>query len=175
MANNQSLVEMNEEEDNEMDFVILVITTVCVAAEARYNDERRRVPNIMPLPDCDLLRRSFVNSLYNGSEVDCLEQLRISKQTFMNLCKLLQEKGQLVRTKHVPVEEAIAMFLYILAHNLKYRVIHKYFFRSIETVSRQFNKVLQAIMKVSKEYLRRHRCAPKETEAEKWKWFEVIS
>ncbi|KAG4991332.1 hypothetical protein JHK87_024789 [Glycine soja] len=45
------------------------------------------------------------------------------------------------------------MFLHILAHNLKYRVVQFSYCRSKETISRQFNDVLRAIMKVSKDYL----------------------
>ncbi|RZC25492.1 hypothetical protein D0Y65_004261, partial [Glycine soja] len=85
---------------------------------------------------------------------------------------ILQEKGGLVRTRNVPTTEAVAMFLHILAHNLKYRVVQFSYCRSKETISRQFNDVLRAVMKVSKDYLNFQPCTLEGAEANKWRWFE---
>ena len=101
------------------------------------------------------------------------EQLRLSKKSFFNLCRILQEKGGLVRTRNVPTTEAVTMFLHILAHNLKYRVVQFSYCRSKETISRQFNDVLRAVMKVSKDYLNFQPCTLEGAEANKWRWFEV--
>nr|KYP41248.1 hypothetical protein KK1_037370 [Cajanus cajan] len=46
------------------------------------------------------------------------------------------------------------MVLHILAHNLKYRVVHFSYCRSKQTISQQFNNVLRAVMKVSQDYLK---------------------
>ena len=62
----------------------------------------------------------FLNHLYNGSEQTCIEQLRLTKQGFLNLCNILYERRGLRDTKHVSVKEVVAMFLHILAHNLKF-------------------------------------------------------
>ncbi|KAL5177583.1 hypothetical protein HKD37_08G023325 [Glycine soja] len=97
-----------------------------------------------PTRNWELERHSFLNRLYRGTNKDCIEQLRLSKNEFFNLCRILQEKGGLVRTRNVPTTEAITMFLHILAHNLKYRVVQFSYCRSKETISRQFNDVLRA-------------------------------
>ncbi|KHN04730.1 Putative nuclease HARBI1, partial [Glycine soja] len=115
---------------------------------------------------------NFLNCLYRGTNKDCIEQLRLSKNAFFNLCRILQEKGGLVRTRNVPTTEAVAMFLHILAHNLKYRVVQFSYCRSKETTSRQFNDVLRAVMKVSKDYSNFQPCALEGAEANKWRWFE---
>uniref|UniRef100_A0A0R0K784 DUF8040 domain-containing protein n=1 Tax=Glycine max TaxID=3847 RepID=A0A0R0K784_SOYBN len=94
------------------------------------------------------------------------------KKTFFKLCRILQEKGQLVKTRNVPVAEAVAMFLLILAHNLKYRVVHFNYCRSMETISRQFKNVLRAIMKVNKEYLKFHDYNLEGSMENKWRWFK---
>ncbi|XP_040869235.1 uncharacterized protein [Glycine max] len=64
------------------------------------------------------------------------------------------------------------MFLHILAHNLKYRVMQFSYCRSKETISRQFNDVLRAVMKVSKDYLNFQPYTLEGAEANKWRWFE---
>ncbi|XP_040873667.1 uncharacterized protein [Glycine max] len=64
------------------------------------------------------------------------------------------------------------MFLHILAHNLKYRVVHFSYCRSMETISRQFKNVLRAIMKVSKEYLKFYEYNLEGSVENKWRWFK---
>ncbi|KAH1215650.1 putative nuclease HARBI1 [Glycine max] len=125
-----------------------------------------------PTRNWELERHSFLNHLYRGTNKDCIEQLRLSKNAFFNLCRILQEKGGLVRTRNVPTTEAISMFLHILAHNLKYRVVQFSYCRSKETISRQFNDILRAVMKVSKNYLNFQPCTLEGAEANKWRWFE---
>eukprot|EP00256_Glycine_max_P070913 XP_025985508.1 protein ALP1-like [Glycine max] len=125
-----------------------------------------------PTRNWELERHSFLNRLYRGTNKDCIEQLRLSKNAFFNLCRILQEKGGLLRTRNVPTTEAVAMFLHILAHNLKYRVVQFSYCRSKETISRQFNDVLRAVMKVSKDYLNFQPCTLEGAEANKWRWFE---
>ena len=126
-----------------------------------------------PTRNWELERHNFLNRLYRGTNKDCIEQLRLSKNAFFNLCRILQENGGLVRTRNVPTTEAVAMFLHILAHNLKYRVVQFSYCRSKETISRQFNDVLRAVMKVSKDYLNFQPCTLEGAEANKWRWFEV--
>jgi len=107
--------------------------------------------------------------LNRGIERDCIEQLRLSKSASFNFCRILQEKGGLVRTRNVLTTEEVAMFLHILAHNLKYRVVQFSYSRSKETISRQFNDVLKAIMKGSKDYLNFQSCTLEGVESNKWR------
>lgn len=165
---------VNEEEESrkKTKTCLLAISVVINTVTSWYHD---RFMVREPLQDWDQERRCYLNRLYNGSEVDCIEQLRVSKQAFIKLCSILQEAGGLVRTRHVSVEEAVAIFLHILAHNLKYRVIKFTYYRSKETISRQFNRVLHAVLKVSREFLKLHEWVIDGSDVEKWKWFEVIS
>lgn len=163
----------DEEEMRELEettFIVVSVATMLLGAMIWYYNTYFVKE---PARNLELERRNFLNRLYRGTEADCIEQLRVSKRTFFKLCKILKEKGQLVRTRNVPTTEAVAMFLHILAHNLKYRVVHFSYCRSKETISRQFNNVLRAIMKVSREYLKFHDYHLEGPEANKWKWFEV--
>lgn len=51
---------------------------------------------------------------------------------FTNIVKILREKGGLNDTVHVTIEESLAMFLYVFAHNLKFRIIEGIYIRSTE-------------------------------------------
>ena len=50
--------------------------------------------------------------------------------------------------RNVQVEEMVVIFLHILSHHSKNRVMQLYFHRSGETVSRHFNTVLNAILRL---------------------------
>ena len=52
------------------------------------------------------------------------------------------------------VEEQVAMFLNIVGHNLRNRLVGTNYGRSGETVSRYFNKVLRAIGELRAELIR---------------------
>ncbi|KAB2629222.1 hypothetical protein D8674_034017 [Pyrus ussuriensis x Pyrus communis] len=127
-----------------------------------------------PSNDWDQERQSFLGRLFNGKDSTCIEQLRVSKSAFKRFCEILQGIGGLVRTRHVSIEESVAIFLHILAHNLKFRVVGFHYYCSKETISRQFHNVLHAMMKISQEYVKYQPCIIGNSEREKWRWFEVI-
>lgn len=91
---------------------------------------------------------------------------------FSKLCQSCKKKGGLQWTRNVSIEEVVAMFLNILGHNLKYWSIHLSYYCSKETISRQFNKDLHAVMKISKEYVRSQECV--QGGETRWRWFEVL-
>jgi hypothetical protein len=57
-------------------------------------------------------------------------------------------------TIHMCVEQQVAMFLHIIGHNIRNRVVATNFGRSGETVSRYFNKVLHAVGELQNEYIK---------------------
>ncbi|XP_057745356.1 uncharacterized protein LOC130963240 [Arachis stenosperma] len=74
---------------------------------------------------------------------------------FLQLCEKLRATRQLRDTKHVTVEEQVARFLYIVAHNVKTRTISFFYHWFGETVSRHFHAVLSAIIVLEDEFLRK--------------------
>ena len=74
-------------------------------------------------------REAFIRRLIND-DVACVEQLRMDTNTFRVLCSLLRVEVRLKEDGLVSIEEQIAMFLHILAHHAKNRVIKFKFQRS---------------------------------------------
>ncbi|KAI5326963.1 hypothetical protein L3X38_026359 [Prunus dulcis] len=138
-----------------MAIILGIITSMIAIVVARYN-ENYLVKE--PSRDWDEERQCRLNRLYNGKEVDCIEQLRVSKNAFKSLCTILHEIGGLAQIRNVSIEESVAIFLNILSHNLKFRVIGFDYYHSKETISRQFNGVLCAMMRISQEYLELQPC-----------------
>ncbi|CAL8994431.1 unnamed protein product [Prunus brigantina] len=44
--------------------------------------------------DWDEEMQSYLNRMYNGKEVDCIDQFRISKSALKKLCRILEENGR---------------------------------------------------------------------------------
>ena len=79
--------------------------------------------------------------------------LRMGPQAFRTLVNILKHKKLMKDSKYSCVEEQVAKFLMILAHNQKNRVVNFIFRRSGETVSRHFHQALRAIISLEDEFL----------------------
>ncbi|KAJ9676751.1 hypothetical protein PVL29_021990 [Vitis rotundifolia] len=94
----------------------------------------------------------FVDEVLNGQNESCLENFRMDKHVFYKLCDILQAKGLLRHTNRIKIEEQLAIFMFIIGHNLRTRAVQELFRYSGETISRHFNNVLNAIMAISLDF-----------------------
>ncbi|KAA0058990.1 retrotransposon protein [Cucumis melo var. makuwa] len=96
----------------------------------------------------------------------------MDRRTFAILCHLLRTVSGLSSTEIVDVEEMVAMFLHVLVHDVKNRVIQKEFVRSGETVSRHFNLVLLVVVRLYEELIKRPVPVTNNCNDQRWKCFE---
>ena len=94
------------------------------------------------------------------SDLVCIENTRMDRPTFYKLCNMLQTIGRLAPTKNMNVEEMVAIFLYIISHHAKNRIIKREFVRNGETVSRQFGFVLNSILRLQAVLLKKPEPVP---------------
>lgn len=120
----------------------------------RHVKKKRRLRKYGPLVDRDLVKKTRLDDLYNGSDTDCINQLRMRKAVFWKLASYLRDNGILCDTIHVLVEEQLAMFLHTVGHNLRNRVIGFFVKRSGKTVGWYFNEVLRAICYLAKDMIK---------------------
>ncbi|KAK5832877.1 hypothetical protein PVK06_016684 [Gossypium arboreum] len=73
---------------------------------------------------------------------------------FFNLCDILSRNNLLPSTKSVNIGEQVVIFLHIIGHNVRFRVIGSRYYRSTETIHRYFRVVLRAILKLYKIVIR---------------------
>ncbi|XP_072150119.1 protein ALP1-like [Setaria viridis] len=95
-----------------------------------------------------------LDRIYNCNDVECVNMLRMRRAPFFRLCNLLRGRDLLRDTIHSSVEEQVAMFLHVVGHNQRFRVIHQSWRRSVETVSRHFKEVLYAIGELRHEIIK---------------------
>ncbi|KAA0031677.1 putative nuclease HARBI1 [Cucumis melo var. makuwa] len=96
----------------------------------------------------------------------------MDRRFFSILCHLLWTTAGLVGIEVIDVEEMVAMFLHILTHDVKNRMIQRQFVRSGETVSRHFNLVLLATLRLHDELLKKLQPVTNSCTDSRWKWFE---
>ena len=60
------------------------------------------------------LRKFLLKEMYDGSEVTCYDELRLTKRNFHDLCIMLRERCGLRESVYVTVEEKVVMFLLVV-------------------------------------------------------------
>ncbi|XP_012827297.1 PREDICTED: uncharacterized protein LOC105948624 [Erythranthe guttata] len=94
-------------------------------------------------------------------------------QTFYRLCYVLENVGGLIRpNRNVTVLEQVAMFLQILAHHTKNIVVKSHFNRSGYTVSKHFNQVLVALLKLHEMLLIAPKPVGENSDNERFSYFK---
>ncbi|KAK9280391.1 hypothetical protein L1049_014080 [Liquidambar formosana] len=85
---------------------------------------------------------------------------------------MLRTIGKLKDTRQVTVEEMTALFVHILVHHVKNRVIINRFMRSAKTISRHFNEVLKRVIRLQSHLLKQLEAITKNLTDARWKWFK---
>jgi len=91
-----------------------------------------------PLAERDKQRMNNLRYIYESDDVHCVNLLRMKRAPFFQLCDLFYSRELVTDSIHASVEEQVAMFLYVVGHNERFRVVDLTFRRSAETISRFF-------------------------------------
>lgn len=139
--------------------MIVTMVSVVVSTLKRMRDEPE--PDTEPNPllyslraDAEQHRQRTLQAIYNSTDVECVSMLRMRRKPFFCLCETFRSKGLLHDNAGVSVEEQVAMFLHVVGHNQRFRVVHQSFRRSIETVHRHFHQVLFAVGELRSEMIK---------------------
>ncbi|KAK5836871.1 hypothetical protein PVK06_012675 [Gossypium arboreum] len=102
----------------------------------------------------DYERENYINSILYSGDQHCIDVIRMRPIVFFNLCDILSRNNLLQSTKSVNIREQVVIFLHIIGHNVRFRVIGSRYYRSTETIHRYFRVVLRAILKLYKLVIR---------------------
>ncbi|XP_012844715.1 PREDICTED: uncharacterized protein LOC105964755 [Erythranthe guttata] len=117
-------------------------------------------------------QQEILHDLVGIDDVTCRDNLRMNMDTFKRLCYLLEHRGGLLATKNVQIPEQVAMFLSILAHHTKNVVIRSSFKRSGFTVSKHFNRLLAALLKLHSILLVTPQPVSDDSDNQRWKFLK---
>jgi hypothetical protein len=93
----------------------------------------------------DLERIANLNNIFNYNDVEALQICRMNQTPFFALVRRFRATRLLVDNLHTFVEEHLAMFLLVVSHNQRFRVIHNTFRRSRETYEDTHQSKVDAI------------------------------
>ncbi|PPD86682.1 hypothetical protein GOBAR_DD16385 [Gossypium barbadense] len=96
----------------------------------------------------------------------------MNRTAFFKLCEMLESLGGLKSSRNMLVDEQVAMFLHIISHHLKNRVIKHHFRRFGETVSRAFHSVLNAVIRLQDMLFKKTEPISADSSDTRWKWFK---
>ncbi|XP_051117938.1 uncharacterized protein LOC127242440 isoform X2 [Andrographis paniculata] len=134
-----------EDIDIELDKMELI---AAAAGYHLYNSITRRTANASSPKGS-----GFMTEVLNGPDDFFREMFRMDKHVFQKLGNTLRHRAMLRDTPGVMIEEQLAIFLNVVGHNERNRVIQERFQHSGETISRHFNNVLKALKSLSREFL----------------------
>nr|KAJ0219598.1 hypothetical protein LSAT_V11C300120540 [Lactuca sativa] len=90
----------------------MVFTTLCNLI-AKYKCSRLRIRRIASHTD----QYTILHRYAYESDTMCLSQLMMNRRCFIRLCCMLETLGWLKATRYMNVDEQVAIFLHIIAHN----------------------------------------------------------
>ena len=134
--------------------MLLSMVAVIIQSRKRKRGERTAGITYGPMEERDRMRIEYLNNKIWRDDTVCVNMLRLNRDKFFRLCNLFRDRGLLKDTIHVCVEQQVGMFLNIVGHNLRNKLVGTNFDRSGETVSRYFNKVLHAIGQLRGELIK---------------------
>ncbi|KAL8530599.1 hypothetical protein ACS0TY_007578 [Phlomoides rotata] len=113
-----------------------------------------------------------MSELVEMSDTDYFDNLRVNRSAFNRLCYLLRHIGGLVDGRYVTVGEQVALFLSVLSHHSKVRVVKFNFMRSSQTIHTHFHNVLRAVLKLHEVLLAKPTLVTDECTHPSWKYFK---
>ncbi|XP_074346284.1 uncharacterized protein LOC141685059 [Apium graveolens] len=135
---------------------LAAIQLVCLVVVLLVHRKNQRIKYVN-LPSRELrlhrqrVREEVMDDLSNRAK--CRDTIRMNKETFLKLCKILISDGGLRPTQQMSVEEQVARFLHIIGGDERNRFIYWVYLRSSSTTSRTFHRVLKAILTIEDRFL----------------------
>nr|GEV09886.1 reverse transcriptase domain-containing protein [Tanacetum cinerariifolium] len=80
--------------------------------------------------------------------------------------------GGLKASKNMNIDEQVAIFLHIIAHNVKNRVMICGFYRPGEIISRYFSRICNAVIRLHSYLLKKPQPISEDSTDPRWKWFK---
>ncbi|XP_075475031.1 uncharacterized protein LOC142505809 [Primulina tabacum] len=118
------------------------------------------------------LQLNHLHRIIEIGDVQCVVNLRMNRNAFARLCYLLTNVGGLVDSTYVRIEEKVTMFLSILAHHKKTRLVGHDYIRSGHTISTHFHQVLRSILMLHPILLVKPAPVDDACSNDSWKWFK---
>jgi hypothetical protein len=148
--NNLELVRTNLEQMREKKLRVaslFVATIMGMIVDYNYRKRPRHLMDPSEVIERDVAgRKQMLRNMYQGSNVYCYDSLRLTKRSFLDLCTILRDWCGMCDTLNVLVEEKVAIFLLVVGHGTKMRMIRSSYGWSLEPIGCYFSEVLRGVL-----------------------------
>jgi hypothetical protein len=97
----------------------------------------------------------YIQELLDSAHPERIQEvLRMKLKPFETLCKVMRETNYLHNTRHITVEEQLAMFLHIVGKGSGFRDTEERYQHSGETIHRHFHAVLDGLVALVPKYIK---------------------
>ena len=117
---------------------LVVVITAWMFVRFRHMSASRRGITYGPMAARDQERANNLRFIYHSDGRCRVELLRIRRAPFFQLCDLFHNRGVLRDSINSNIEEQVAMFLLVVGHNQRFRILKPIFRCSLETIIRYF-------------------------------------
>ncbi|KAL8536385.1 hypothetical protein ACS0TY_011849 [Phlomoides rotata] len=160
------------------EIIFEIIFMLTMLLHRRRNKGHFRISNMQHLSRYMMVDRipqqlEHMNELTELSDVDCFNNLRMNRDTFNSFCYLLRHSGGLVDGRYVFVGEQVTIFLNVLSHHSKVRVVKFCFKRSSHTVHQHFHNILRTVLNLHGILLETLTPVDDECTHPRWKHFKL--
>ncbi|KAK7847989.1 hypothetical protein CFP56_005712 [Quercus suber] len=114
-----------------------------------------------------------MNQMVWMDDTASINNVRMDKRAFRKLCDMLHIYGGFRPSKNMEMDEMVASFLHVLAHHAKNRVVARQLAWLGESISRNFNAILHAVLHLHNILFKKPEPIPENCTDERWKWFKV--
>ncbi|XP_042059424.1 uncharacterized protein LOC121803916 [Salvia splendens] len=167
------LILLEEILRNHRSNMLLIMMFVTLARSSAHKRKRGGRDTAEEMIDSIPTHVKQLDRLIRVSDRSCIDNLRMDRNTFGRLCRILRCRAGLADQKFVTVEEQVAIFLSILAHHKKTRVVGHDFMRSPETVSKYTHLVLRGVLNLHELLLMKPEPVGDDCTDSRWKWFKL--
>jgi len=132
------LVDMDFQARRRAATVVVVVVVACFFMWFRRRAEDARSVTYGPMAVRDQQRMNNLRYIYESDDVHCVNLLRMKRAPFFQMCDLFRSRQLVTDSIHACIGEQGAMFLHVVGHNERFRVVDLNFRRLGETISRFF-------------------------------------
>ncbi|CAH9091185.1 unnamed protein product, partial [Cuscuta epithymum] len=156
----------------EMENMLLMMIFIAICLLIKRSNNRRGISYAHMFNRRHNLRTLNLWEMAFENDTSCVDNCRMDRRALKKLCYLLRTVGRLRESRNMSIEEMVISFLHIIGHNIKNRVLKRQVARSGETVSRHFQSVLNAVIRLHSICFKKPEPIPETCMDERWRCFK---
>jgi len=104
--------------------MVVVMASIVCSVLKRPREEDHEPIRYGPRLEADEHRAKNLRLIDNSTDGECIAMLRMGRAAFFSLFNLFRDRGLVMDSTNASIEKQVAMFLHVVGHNQRFRVVH---------------------------------------------------